>query len=244
MKTVRRYIYKITFLCGSLAGHYYIGKHKTTAKWDSYTGSGVVCRDYFKKYGAKKGVTYIKEILEDNIQDDETLDLKEKQWVGDLWETDPLCENLMPGGIKANIMIGEKNPNYGKPRSPETRKKISEANKGKPKSERHKEHCRIAALGNIPWNKGLTYHSEKQSIASKKKWGNPEYRKKCSESHKGKESSRAKPVISTVIETGVIEHWKSARQAGLFLGKSSGNITSCLKGRRTDAFGRTWEYAS
>lgn len=245
MGKIRRYIYRIDFLCGTIAGHYYIGRHETKARWDSYTGSGVVCRSYFKKYGAKKGTTYTKTILEDWIVSTELLKEREAFWVGDLWETDPLCENLMPGGIKANIMIGEKNPNYGKPRPLETRKKISEQLKGKPKSEHHKEFCRIAAMGHTPWNKGLQMSDEtkkKCSESAKKAWENPEYRKKNSDSHKGQKSERAKPVVSIVIITGEVEHWDSARQAGLTLGKSAGNISSCLNGRRKEAFGRTWSY--
>ena len=57
------YIYKIHFLCGFPSGRYYIGKHKHSGSLsnDKYTGSGNFCKAYFKKYGKKEGITYIKE---------------------------------------------------------------------------------------------------------------------------------------------------------------------------------------
>lgn len=242
MEKIRRYIYRIDFLCGTIAGHYYIGRHETKARWDSYTGSGVVCRSYFKKYGAKKGDTYTKTILEDWIDSTELLKEREAFWVGDLWETDPLCENLMPGGLDGCIMKGEKNPNYNKPRSEETKKKISDSNKGKPKTPEHRAQMYHFPKGNTPWNKGKKYENKKDSESMKIKWQDPEYRNKCVISHIGQKSCRAKPVVSIVIKTGEVEHWDSARQAGFALGNCSGNITSCLNGRRTEAFGRTWSY--
>lgn len=63
------YIYKIHFLCGFPSGRYYIGRHThkgNDLSKDKYTGSGNFCKAYFKKYGKKEGITYIKEILEIN----------------------------------------------------------------------------------------------------------------------------------------------------------------------------------
>lgn len=64
---------------------------------DKYCGSGIFCRDYFKKYGALLGETYLKEIIEINPSK-EINRQREKIIVGDLWKTDPLCMNLCPGG--------------------------------------------------------------------------------------------------------------------------------------------------
>ena len=60
------YIYKITCLCGSLAGHYYLGKHSTDAIPENcgYAGSGKILKNYYQKYGQEKGITYNIEILE------------------------------------------------------------------------------------------------------------------------------------------------------------------------------------
>lgn len=97
---VIHYIYKIHFLCGFPAGRYYIGKHTHRGKDlsnDKYTGSGNFCYSYFRKYGKKEGVTYIKEILEINPSAKINND-REIYHIGNLWETDKLCMNQCPGG--------------------------------------------------------------------------------------------------------------------------------------------------
>ena len=100
-KQTFHYIYKIHFLCGFPAGRYYIGKRTYRGfelSDDSYTGSGQFCFTYFKKYGAITGVTYIKEIIEINPSK-KINGIREKFWIGDLYKTDPLCMNMMPGGL-------------------------------------------------------------------------------------------------------------------------------------------------
>lgn len=94
------YIYKIHFLCGFPSGRYYIGRHThkgNNLSTDRYTGSGNFCKAYFKKYGKKEGITYIKEILEINPSKPINL-YRENIVIGDLWKTDPLCMNLYAGG--------------------------------------------------------------------------------------------------------------------------------------------------
>lgn len=95
------YIYKIHFLCGFPSGRYYIGRHTHKGmdlSTDKYTGSGNFCKSYFKKYGKKEGITYLKEILEINPSKQVNLH-REKIVIGDLWKTDPLCMNQCIGGI-------------------------------------------------------------------------------------------------------------------------------------------------
>ena len=95
------YIYKIHFLCGFPAGRYYIGKRTycgSSIDKDSYTGSGRFCKEYFSMYSPIAGETYIKEILEINPSVARNA-LREEIWIGDLWKSDPLCMNQMPGGL-------------------------------------------------------------------------------------------------------------------------------------------------
>jgi len=94
------YIYKIIFLRGYPTGRYYLGKRTYRGKDlnnDKYHGSGLFCRDYFKKYGVVLGDTYLKEIIEINPSKDINK-LREEIIIGDLWEKDPLCMNMCPGG--------------------------------------------------------------------------------------------------------------------------------------------------
>lgn len=101
------YIYKIHFLCGFPSGRYYIGKHKHIGNLDKdkYTGSGNFCKAYFKKYGKKNGITYIKEILEINPSE-EINNRREEILIGNKYQTDPLCMNLISGGA-GQITTGE-----------------------------------------------------------------------------------------------------------------------------------------
>ena len=73
--------------------------------------------------------------------------------------------------------------------NPEVRKKISESKRGKPSPMKGKK------TGKPSWNKGKRGISSEEtkrrmSESSKKKWANPEYRKRMSEVHKGKPSPK------------------------------------------------------
>lgn len=96
------YIYKINFLCGKVKGRYYIGKRSYKRddpyKDNFYKGSGLFCNNYYKKYGAILNVTYTKEIIEINETFDKNRD-REKEIIGDLYKTDKLCVNIIPGGF-------------------------------------------------------------------------------------------------------------------------------------------------
>lgn len=99
------YIYKIHFLCGYPSGRYYIGKRTYKGddiRKDKYTGSGNFCKAYFKKYGTKEGVTYIREILEVNPSRKINAD-REIEWIGTKYKDDKLCMNLCAGGINSQI---------------------------------------------------------------------------------------------------------------------------------------------
>lgn len=125
------YIYKIHFLCGFPTGRYYIGKRSYTGSGidkDRYTGSGNFCEAYFKKYGKIEGETYIKEILEINPSKKINND-RESFWIGDLWKVDPLCMNQKPGG-EGGCGKGKASSRWGQHHTEESKKKISESNKG------------------------------------------------------------------------------------------------------------------
>lgn len=143
------YIYKITFLKGErTAGHYYIGKRTTKNNQapynDGYYGSGKIVKDYYKMYPPKEGETIIKEIIEFNASQEEN-NKREEYWIGDKYETDPLCLNMRAGGTGghcstevANKIRMTKTGKKTGPCSEKRRKAISEARTGKPHP--HKSH--------------------------------------------------------------------------------------------------------
>ena len=57
--------------------------------------------------------------------------------------------------------------------SQETRRKISEANAGKPKSLEHRANLSLARMGKAPWNKGKTFSAETRIKMSNAKLGKP-----------------------------------------------------------------------
>lgn len=118
------YTYKITLLKGTLAGHYYFGKHSTNNLNDGYAGSGTIIKNYYDKYGKIEHQTYIKEIIA-FYNNDEELNKGEKELVGNLYDTDELCLNLVPGGGYNDVAEKISKSNKGRKCSEETRKNIS-----------------------------------------------------------------------------------------------------------------------
>lgn len=137
------YTYKITLLKGRLKNHYYYGQHTTKNLDDNYLGSGRKVKDYFKKYKAIEGETYIKEIIAfySNIEE---LNQAEYELIGNKYETDSMCLNLKAGGSQAGYsdelreklhisFIGRPSSFKGK-HQPESAKQIlSEKHKALPK---------------------------------------------------------------------------------------------------------------
>lgn len=154
------FIYVIT---NKINGKKYVGFHATNNFNDGYMGSGVAINDAIKKYGIEN---FSKEILEEcNIYN---WGEKERYWIKKL-KTYNNGYNLTIGGEGS---IGLKLSN-------ESKKKISESNKG-----------------NIPWNKNKTglyslEYKEKLSKAFKNKTISEETKQKISKANTGKIKSEA-----------------------------------------------------
>jgi group I intron endonuclease len=152
---------------------------------------------------------------------------------------------------------GDKPPSHkGKKRSPETKAKISAANKGK-KGSPHSEEAK-AKISEARKGKKLGPHSPehiaKISAASKGKKLSTETKARMSEARKGKPKSpeqvaktskaNLKPT-SQFSKDGVwIKDWTSGREASETLGISGSNISACLKGRLKSSGGFVWKYKS
>lgn len=118
---------------------------------------------------------------------------------------------------------GEQNPNYGKHLSEETKRKLSEAKKGKkghPMSEEHKK--KLSDL-----------------LRGKPK---PEsQRKKLSEAIKGtKVPKKWKPILQYSLEGVFIKEWNSISEAQEEYGTK--HIGACATGKRNYAAGFIWRY--
>ena len=157
-------VYKITNM---INGKIYIGKHKTKNLYDGYMGSGKRLKDSIKSHGIEN---FSKEILF-NFDNEEEMNSKESELV-----TEDFClredtYNMCPGGnggfgyINNNDIVkfrgkyhteeskskmGHFGNNHGSYVSELKRKEIGRlggiANKGKPKSDEHKQKIRESIL--------------------------------------------------------------------------------------------------
>lgn len=138
------YIYKIT---NKLNGKAYVGQHKVRPgeRFLRYMGKGIAIRAAIGKYGREN---FTKEILEE-IDDDEKHEFtseRERHWIAVLNTMQPNGYNLSPGGeggctreAAAKGVATRKARGYNR-HSEETRRKMSDAAKGRSFSEKHKQH--------------------------------------------------------------------------------------------------------
>ena len=147
-------VYKIT---NKVNGKYYIGVHKTDDPYDGYMGSGVAIKNAIKKYGKQN---FIQEILFVTESKNDAYE-KEKELTVDFLKEDNY--NMRQGGVGG---FSRDNARKGYTNSLEklTKEQLSDngkkgyiaanidpvesgrkggiANKGKPKSEEHKQKLR------------------------------------------------------------------------------------------------------
>lgn len=141
-------LYKTTNV---ITGKYYVGIHSTNDPFDDYKGSGSRLLRSVKKYGKENHVVEFLDIF----QNREDLVTAEKNLVTRIFLTDPLCMNINIGGVAKPLNIGV---------TEETRRKISEAHKG-----------RIVTWGDkiSKARKGMVFSDEHKANISKVQKGRP-----------------------------------------------------------------------
>ena len=164
------YIYKITLLRGQHAGKYYIGQRKwrvpvkyqnlnicgalsINSSLDSYAGSGKFLKDYFKTHTKTPGVTYSKEIIMFCESADE-LNLKECEFIGTKYLTDPNCLNMMQGGDVHPSRAGHKRTDAEKRKVSEALKKYWAQQDKREHASRRMAGCNNPSYGKPAWNRG------------------------------------------------------------------------------------------
>ncbi len=120
-------------------------------------------------------------------------------------------------------LTGEKNHNYGKPMPEETKRKLSEANKGKSRNPFSEETRR------------------KLSESNKGKSKSESHRKKLSEAIKGKKyPTQWKPILQYSSEGIFIKEWPCISEAQEAY--QTHHIPACATGKRNFAAGFIWRY--
>lgn len=169
-------IYKTT---NKINGKWYIGKDKQNNY--NYFGSGSLLKKAIKKYGKEN---FQKEILEETSN----LSSREIYWIEKTNAVkDPMSYNMVPGGGGRGIWTEEQKqklrewalennirpPVRDKPHTEETKKKMSEAALGIPKSEAHRKAMSEANMGRPGYFKGKTHSlkSRQQISLSKSLYG-------------------------------------------------------------------------
>lgn len=226
---IYRYIYKITCTGGSFNNKFYFGQHTTNDLNDNYKGSGRLINDYYKKYPD----AYIKEII---LFCDTQEELNQAEYdIIKPWLNNTMCLNLRDGGNQGRF-------------SDETKQKLSEASKGKTKSEIQKQKQSLAMKGKYVGDKNPRYghypfenmtseQFEEYKINQSKKLkavlSNPEIRKKISQSLKGKK--RTPEQRQHYKEAQLKQHEAKSKR---FSGEDNPNFGKC--GELSYMFGRKW----
>lgn len=225
----------IYMLKNKVNGKIYIGQtrrpiHKRLAEHE--TGNNIHCQGIYnaiRKYGWDNFETDYYECPDEDLNFDENLLVRE---MGTL---SPGGYNLMEGGgsggkhSKESIQkmreaqLGEKNHNYGKTPSEETRRKLREANIGKTASDKTKQKISEALIGRI--------HTVKT-------------RGKMSDSVRGEKNHGSKRVYQYDLDGTFIKSFGSCGEAARYIDKDRPNISACARGNTNykTAYGFKWSY--
>ena len=163
-------IYKTT---NQINGKIYIGQHMRGNP--DYLGSGKILRTAVKKTGKEN---FVREVLEECSI--ELLNERETYWINYYNSTNRL--------IGYNMTTTGRVSNFGNRHSKETKKKISEANRGKVRTEEFKKKLSTLNKGKSSTNKGRVLTEEHKIKISESKKGyvhSKESIKKMSKAHKG-----------------------------------------------------------
>ena len=197
----KSYVYKIT--C-KITGEYYFGS-SFRANSDLYWGSGRRIKERISKYGKEN---FVKEILGEF--DDRTIAHQVENQYIEKFRNDEKCLNIACdhkfgtysnktrakiGAANAIALRGEKNPNFGKTFSEETRAKLSAAHRGeknynfgKHLSDEHKAKIGAANAIALRGKQFSDEHKAKLSVALRGKHRTEETRARISAATRGEKN--------------------------------------------------------
>lgn len=146
----RIYIYKITF---EEVPYYYYGVHKEKKFDECYMGTPITHKWCWDFYTPKKQILQLFDFTDEGWIESQEV---EKRLIKPVYNTDKWCLNEHCGGLislevlskAGKLNTGKNNPIYGKPRSEDTKIKISNANKGKKRKPLTDEHKRKISEAN------------------------------------------------------------------------------------------------
>lgn len=213
-------------------GMRYLGQKKFSKGWEFYLGSGVEFKKdlkTFRKSNFIRNIIHICNTPEELNQAEYDLSVflnvvEDSNWYnlvyggGTTYGWHPSKETLRKKSI---AFSGDKNPNYGKPRSDETKKKIGDAQRGE------KAHW-YGATG----DKNPNYGNHKLAGEN-----NPMYGKT------NEKNPRARKVVQLTKDGQFIKEWQCIKVAGTELCICATNIVMCCRKIYKSAGGFVWMYA-
>ena len=229
----------------------YFGSHswEGTGVDPNYYGSGKIIKQAVKKYGKDnfiiQPIKFYDTVEECRKAEEELLN---KYNIAD----NPYCYNLKNSAIGSEK--GKNNPMYGKHHTDATRRKMSQASKGRALSDEHKQKISRAKKGEKHPNYGKRgkgtpmygkHHTEetRQKLSQAKKGeNNPMYGRTRTENTRNKIAiaNGGKPLVA--IKDGKIKIFTSQMECSRVLGLHHSAINSCLKGRRKSHKGYAFNY--
>ena len=231
-------------------GKCYVGqtrRKKVEMRWCQHKNTPGIMKTAFDKHGVENfEFSVICEIPNEELNDHEILEIRERNTLV------PNGYNLESGG-NTNVIThpetrkkmseankGERNPNFGKTHTEETRKKMSEAQKWRaPMSEETHRKMSEAQKG-----KKATEETRAKISEATKGENNPNFGKKAREETRKKISeARWKSVRQLSLDGDLIAVFDSMIQAGEFLGSDYSGISKCCRGKLKTHKDFKWEYS-
>jgi hypothetical protein len=227
-------VYKTTNL---INGKYYIGKHSTENINDNYLGSGIALLKAISKYGRDK---FVKQILFQYTDEAAAYATEHKLIIEADMVNDPQSYNLCYGGlgfwqgsthtIETRKKISE--GNKGKVRSDTAKIKYSTAKRGIPKSADHKQ-----KLSDINTGKIHTQETkDKISAANTGRTLTQATKDKISASNKGRPSNR----LGTTCSNETKARMSAAQKGRIVSTDARAKLSVANTGENNPNFGTMW----
>ena len=206
-------VYKHT----SPSGKVYIGVtcQKPSSRWKN--GKGYEnCRKFMNAINKYGWSNFKHEILFSGLSESDAGKIEEELIVKYRSRDDRYGYNIREGGSRSHI-------------SDETRRRMSDAKKGKRFSKESRAKMSVAKKGKPTWNKGLRHSDES--------------RKRMSESHikNADVGIGCRHVSQFDIEGNLIATFVSVKQAAILTGTQRTSISRCLNGTQMTAGGYIWK---
>lgn len=238
--------------------YYGITMQKPERRWAN--GKGYKNNEYFTRAINKYGWDNIEHIvLHEGLDEDEAKELEQYMIQWNCTANPNYGYNISLGGESNNFSEATKKKiseaRKGKPLSEETKKRISEANKGKNAGEKHPQYGKFGNEAPM-YGKHHTEETKKRISESLKGEKHPNYGKHFSEEHRqklreanvGKQMGKDNAVAKSIICITTNRVFDTLREGAKYYNTDDSSIAKCCRGKRnccgslSDGTKLVWKY--